>query len=265
MQNLKKIMTGLAVATGLAMTAPAALADGYQGAKGGYKAAPVYAPYNWGGLYVGANVGWIDKEFDWAFAPPIAGAVHQAYSLGSSEVTAGLHVGFQHQIGRFVIGVEMAYSPGNNEYARETNFGNNPNLDSEVRMLGLFQIGPRLGFAVTDQLLIYATAGYASASIHSRAVDVVTGVAAFDRSERHDGWYFGGGLEFAMTKHIILGVEYQRVDLGSQLHCASGGTGQCLGAGGGFVDRDIDATADIVRARLSFKLGRDHVESAPLK
>lgn len=214
---------------------------------------------SWSGIYIGANAGWAGQDFDWAFNPPIPMAAHQAYSLSQDSGIAGGQIGIQHQWGQIVLGVEAAFSGrfGDSD-AKEIGFGNNLAFDSSVRMGPIFTIGPRLGWAPSRQWMIYATGGFATANITSKAVDVVTGLDAFSASDRHNGWFAGGGVEFAINPNVILGVEYQRVSLDTEIHCPGD---ICLGAAGGFVDRDISGDIDIVRARLSFKLGR--VEEPP--
>lgn len=217
--------------------------------------ASAYDRYNWSGLYIGANAGWIGKDFDWAFNPAIPGAVHQAYSLSDDGGIVGGHIGFQHQWNSVVIGVEAAYSGTrvfDDSWALERNFGNNTALDSLARVNNILTIGPRVGWAPTNQWLLFVSGGFASANVQTAAIRLSTGNHEFQTSERHNGWYVGGGVEFALKRNVILGVEYQHIDFGKELHCP----GACLGAAGSFVDRDIDVTADIVRARLSFKLGR---------
>jgi len=59
-------------------------------------------------------------------------------------------------------------------------------------------------------------------------------------------------------------IEYKHVALDTERHCAGPPQGTCLGAAGAFVDRNINADADIVTARLSLKWDRDD-RIAPLK
>src|ERR1700687_2241455 len=63
-----------------------------------------YAPaYNWGGLYVGANIGWMGDDITGNFAP-----VNPAFlfNTSNSSTIAGVQLGIQHQMGNFVLGVE---------------------------------------------------------------------------------------------------------------------------------------------------------------
>lgn len=218
--------------------------------------APASAQYNWSGMYFGGHAGLISTDIDWAFNPAIPGAVHQAYSLGKDEGIIGGHAGIQHQFGGIVVGVEAGYSGTGsfgNGWMNERGFGNNNAFDSQTRIDSILQAGARLGWAPSTKWMLYVSGGYASAQIHSRAVNVTTGAVDFDDAKRHDGWYLGAGLDYALTSNWIVGLEYQRMEFDTARHCPGG---PCLGALGAFVDRDIDAVSDVIRARLSFKLGR---------
>jgi outer membrane immunogenic protein len=77
----------------------------------------------------------------------------------------------------------------------------------------------RLGYAF-DRWMIYGTGGVAYAK-----------AGPFDDT----GWVAGAGIEWAATNHIVPGIEYLHYGFGNFDH-----TG-------------IDANADVIRARISFK------------
>ena len=241
MTAFRKLLTGAAFAvamTGLSLSANA---------------------QNWGGLYVGANAGWIGKDFDWAFNPAIPGAVNQAYSLSADDTIVGGHIGIQHQWSNFVVGVEAAYSGSvDNDFTSRPRYGVGSG-DSLVSLGNIFTIGPRLGWAPNNQWLLFVGGGYAGANIKTAGRIPATGVLFNETSQFHDGWYVGGGVEFAITRNIIFGVEYQRIDLDTKLHCVN----SCVPSDTN--NHDMSATADIVRARLSFKLGRPDDKYESLK
>jgi outer membrane immunogenic protein len=247
------VVVAASAVVGLADTAQA---DGYAAPRVVYE-----RPANWTGLYGGIDGGWMGTNFDWAFNPPIPGAVHQAYSLKTDNGYVGVHAGYQHQLGAIVVGVEAASSISRTNWATEAGFGNNPCCDSETRLKNLITVGPRLGFAYSN-LLFYGTGGWAHADIDSRAM-LSGAIPLFDAGNNHNGWFAGGGLEVLVAKNAFIGIEYKHVALDTERHCA-GPAGTCLGAAGAFVDRDISADADIVTARLSLKWGRDD-RVAPLK
>ncbi len=234
-----------------------ALADGYE------KGKPSYAPAitggsNWGGLYFGANAGWVDKSYDWAFNPAIGGAPNQAFSLGQDQGIYGGHIGFQHQWGQFVAGVEVAYSGSRHDWATHTGYGIGASF-AEVRTGSLFTVGPRLGWAPNNQWLIFGSGGYARANVLTRGRSFTSGAAFQETSEAQDGYYLGGGVEYAVTPNIILGAEYQHVFLDDTFHCVN----TCIP--GNTNNHDISADMDIIRARVSFKLGRSEPAYEPMK
>lgn len=212
--------------------------------------------YNrWGGLYFGANAGWQSTDFDWKWDNPLVttGAETPQHDNG----IYGGHVGFQHQWGQIVVGVETAFS-GTGRFGSGFD-GSTCNVNAvyacEGGLRNLFTIGPRIGWAPSDQWLLFATGGYALGGLQTQAVLLANGVAVERTTERHDGWFVGGGVEFALTRNIILGAEYQRVSLDTELHSVTPATD----------NRQVSADIDIVRARLSFKLGRAEERYEPMK
>ncbi len=223
--------------------------------------ARAHGPTTWSGVYFGASAGWSGSEVDWAFNPAIGGAANQAYSFSDDDAVLGAHIGYQHQMGNLVLGVEAGYMQTLDDGSRRALFGNNAAFDSEVEIDGIFTIGGRLGYTPMSNVLLYATGGFATAEIESRAITVATGAVAFAAQERHNGWYAGVGVDYAISPNVVVGIEYQHISLGTERHCPDP---TCPGAGGGFVDRDIDAEIDVVKARVSFKFG-DRPAPAPLK
>jgi outer membrane immunogenic protein len=242
-------------------------------ALGGGAASADNTSYNWGGLYFGANVGWMGADVDWRFltpSPTSPTAVSHNYDNG----ILGGHVGIQHQFGMFVIGIEAAYSGtgafGQNRKETNCAFINPFTVERcDTRAVdSLFTIGPRFGWAPNSKWLVFLNGGFASARIETqlRTLDPVAfnGPEVFaSASRRHDGWYIGGGVEHALTPNWILGLEYQRVGLGAQTHCGANFLNRdCLppSSSAEFLRR-IDADIDIVRARVSYKIGRREPEA----
>lgn len=204
---------------------------------------------DWSGAYFGANIGWAHASYDWAFDPALAGAPNQAYSLGEDDGFLGGHAGVQVQIDQIVIGAEAAYSGSGafgDDWAQRPRFGIGTAV-STARIDRVFTVGPRLGWSPVDRLLLFADGGYATAHVRSAGRNPVNGQYVFQGEDRHHGYYLGGGVEFAATENIVLGVEYQRIDLSGETHCAA----PCAPASSN--NRDIDPTVDVVRARVSLK------------
>ena len=214
---------------------------------------------SWGGIYIGANAGWAGTSY----SSELRGFPGDKVSGDHDSAIAGIHVGIQHQFGHVLVGLEGAYSGA----AAFSSFGDRiPGGTSgclgvtalgfmfscEARLHNLFTFGPRLGWTPNEHWLLYVTGGFASGRISDQVILNATGRAVGMTSANHGGWFFGGGVEYALTRNWILGLEYQHVDFDSKFRCEQ------IVAGGCAADesRRGNADTDIVRARLSFKLGR---------
>jgi outer membrane immunogenic protein len=255
---MRRLLSSLVAATAVVGFSTVAGADGMPG-----RGVACCETSNWSGLYGGMSLGWMANDYDWAFNPAIGGAPHQAYSLHSSGGVIGLHAGYQHQFGSFVVGVE-AGGTSRSKIAREPGFGVGAAADSLLETRKIFTVGPRLGFVVSNWM-VYGTGGYAQGDIRSSGEVRATGVPVQDWEETHSGWFLGGGVEYLISKNVMFGLDYKHLDLGTEHHCfhlngAVGATCNHTNTN----ERDIKGTADIVSVRLSLKWGRDD-RVVPLK
>jgi len=259
--NATAIVSSVAIGL-LAGTTSIALADGY-----GRAAPSAPAIYNWTGFYIGGSVGGAWENFDWRFVNPPLTTVH-SFSATRDQGTFGGHVGAQIQFGSIVVGVE-AGGIGNfdREFATRVAVSPTgpcngiPGQICEGRMSDVFTIGPRLGLA-WDKWLVYGTGGWATGTVETQVLSG-TGTVSLDRtSHDQDGWFAGGGVEYALTQNLIFGVEYQHIDLGDDFHRSTADAGlPCPPIG--YHCRDIGASEDIVRARLSYKFSGNEWRAAP--
>lgn len=202
---------------------------------------------NWSGVYAGLGVGAIDGDTGFQFL----NGNSVPFDFGTSFV-GSVHVGAQHQFGNFLLGVEGSMIVGDingNTTCPNVNFTCHAEVDA------MWTVGPRLGFAFGN-VLLYGTAGYALGSVKTHVRNINTGVNFARSGEQHDGWFAGGGVEFALTNAVILGIDYKHIDLETETHL----TGQGINT-----QRDISPEFDVVQARLTFKIGRDEPRAVPLK
>ena len=248
----------------LAGTTSIALADGYGRAA---PSAPV--AYNWSGFYIGGSVGGAWESIDWRNVNP-APATLRSFSATKDEGTFGGHIGAQIQFGTIVVGVE-AGGLGTFDRYFTTTVGGTPctaivtivSPICEARMKEVFTVGPRLGFA-WDKFLVYGTGGWATGKVDTQFASGATGATFDHTSHDQDGWFAGGGIEYALTQNLIVGVEYQHIDLGNEDHLSRF---DLLGVPCQLSVncRDVSASEDIVRARLSYKFYGLESRAAPLK
>ena len=240
-------VVGAGVLGVLAGTTVGALADGF-GPPLGFGPAPLVAPaYNWTGVYFGGSIGGGWQNTDWRFTNPATGG---KFSANDGDGIGGVHVGAQIQINNIVAGAEVGgIWRFNDDFSgkRGCVLGTLNTREAKFRD-GVLTVGPRLGWAANNWLF-YGTGGYAEGTVASRVVEPDRVI--FDRTSRdQDGWFAGGGIEYALARNVIIGVEYKHVDLGTTFHHSSA-DGFAPGPNG----RDIGASEDIVLGRLSFQFG----------
>jgi len=175
-------------------------------------AAPIFT---WTGFYAGVNAGygWSDDDND---TIALADEDDNGCSVG------GAQVGYNYQIGSFVVGLEgdIQYA----DFGREGAF----DLDNNGEEDGVFEssdwfgtVRARAGVAL-GQALIYGTGGFAFA-------------------DDSNGWTAGGGLEYALTNNLSAKIEGLYVSLD--------------GDDSDIVGFDNETDFGVVRAGLNFRFG----------
>ena len=253
------LIVGVVVLVG---TSGLAVADGSR------RAHEAYAPaisYNWSGFYVGAHVGgaWADADQSYSITDHYVPA-GSSVNFDMSSFLAGGHIGLQHQFGRWVVGAELSLADVDLKETITSPFaspvGSNPvHLSADID--NLFLATARLGYSF-DAWLVYVKGGYASATIKTHSDDSANHFS--QDKDRHGGWTIGTGLEYMVRSNIILGVEYNFIDLNSKTHSSDVSGGGV--AAPTFMRHTIDADIHTVTARLSYKFDRERErEPMPLK
>lgn len=208
--------------------------------------------YNWSGLYLGGNVGWAGAKVSGDY---VTSAAVNHHNVKGSNGAFGLTAGLQHQWGQFVLGAEANYSWLGSEAS--TGAGTTDCLavlpatnECRARVNNLFTIGPRIGFAPSNQWLLFATAGYATGNINTKVINLTNGSTLGTSSLGHSGTFIGGGVEYAATQNWILGLEYQHVSLKSGRHFDANYGGCCTVTP---ETRDMKANVDTLRLRATYK------------
>ena len=151
--------------------------------------------YNWSGTYVGIGVGHTADSV--VNVPGVVGMENDSWFVSG-------FVGFNaHYANNLVLGVEadLGYSDQNGSA-----FGGL--LTQKTNFTGTLR--GRVGYAM-DRWLVYGTGGLALAN--SEATIVPLGLTD---TNLHVGWVAGAGIEYAMTKNMILRGQWLYHDLGSK-------------------------------------------------
>lgn len=196
--------------------------------------APLAAPtkVDWTGLHIGLNGGYGGGENSY----PVGGSLALGdvpYSLsGSGKLRnagfiGGAQIGYDLQFtNRMVVGLEAdfdwanvdghlglggALDTGSASYGAAAAAGTSLDWFGTVRA--------RLGYAVSDPLLVYVTGGWAygrtDTSYHLTVPDLSVDYAGSKKND-HNGWALGAGLDYAVTPNLSLRAEYLHVDFDSK-------------------------------------------------
>jgi outer membrane immunogenic protein len=247
MTRLNQFFRSIAVAM-LCFSATAAAA-------GGMNDPPAERPFIWSGTYVGVHAGYAWTDTGWDLRYPF-GAGTFSNSFDNSGAILGGHIGWQRQHGSWVTGIEVSLSGGfDSDTRRGINlFGASTagTLSTDINMLMLAT--GRLGYA-WDRSMVYVKGGYALARMKLDTDDNVPGDFISLTRDYYHGWTAGGGYEYMLTPNVILGLEYNYVDLNGNASAAvTNLAGTPVSAT--LARSEIDTTIHSVMARLSFKLGR---------
>jgi outer membrane immunogenic protein len=217
--------------------------------------APVAVPmtsYNWTGFYSATGLGgaWTDINGTYVSFPG------DHHNTSGNKFNYASMIGAQYQWGNWVLGIEGAYNKLlNKDYNQSFSVSDDclgvpavADRTCSSRVDNIWTVGARVGYA-WDRWMVFGTGGYANGKVYTKTNVTSTGALTSDTVESHGGWYAGVGAEYFVTKFwmsdVILGVEYQHIDLGTERHFDQLGVAANT--------RDMDATVDLVRARLVFK------------
>ena len=245
LNNMKLALAGCAT---LALSCSVAMADGMPAKGGSIKDAPVApTPFSWSGIYVGGNVGvgWSENTHTVTFASNNA---TERFAFDPTSWVGGVQIGAQRQMGNLVLGLETGITGGSFNERRVATVVPNTARVSDIDWL--FTLTPRIGYA-TSNWMAYFKGGYASAEVFRGTERANIGFQLTGNNRREDGWTVGGGVAFAVTPFISLGLDYSYVNLDVKprpTQFVAGGV--TLGTA-----QLSDVDMHLLTARVNFKLG----------
>jgi outer membrane immunogenic protein len=190
--------------------------------------------FTWTGFYVGVNAGygWSSNSNNNTVINPATGVFLSGGGGNNGGFVGGGQIGYNYQIGSFVIGAEtdIQYADVNHDRT----FGGSSSHN------GYFgTVRARAGYAF-DRTLIYATGGFAYGGISSDN---------FGNADSNGGWTLGGGAEYAFTNNLTAKVEglYVKLERNKNNYLAAAVPG---------VNYAIDNRNDgfgVIRAGLNYK------------
>jgi outer membrane immunogenic protein len=179
-------------------------------------------PCEWTGFYMGTHLGGGFNSLHMTLDDPNG----STWSLhpDSSGVIGGGQIGYNLQMGKFVLGLEADLSGCGIDgsaisYPPPLPFvgGSTVRSNEDIHWFGTLR--PRLGYTPIPHLLIYATGGLAYGDVNysvSESIDYYTGPLSGSSSGMKTGWTVGGGVEYGISKRWSVKAEYLFCDLGGE-------------------------------------------------
>lgn len=243
-----------------------------------------YTPQTWTGPYVGAFGGFtkqngekdetlrFDRNLDGAYGDQVSlsGTGANAFSPGFCDgnpygptaaqgcdgdaigVQAGVRLGYDYQLGRFVVGAVADLSTVDQEDS-VTGFSTTPASYTFTRTLSsMAAIRARVGYAY-GPALAYVTGGYAMGKVDNdfRTSNGANTFTARIDDDKADGYQLGGGVEVALAPHVTLTGEYLYASLDAGDHVIRVGQGTAP-ATNPFILAPNTTGTDMIRSNAKF-------------
>jgi outer membrane immunogenic protein len=239
--------------------------------------APVSPVFNWTGFYVGANVGYgksanndgvqfTDFPAGSGTATFAIGQTPRAISFDPKGFIGGLEAGYNWQNAALVLGVEADLSgagikdSGMFVFTGPISLGAPQTTTASSSLDWLATVRGRIGFTLTDRLLIFGTAGVAFGQVNNQMSIVASNpginfLATFNGSDKstRTGWVAGAGAEYALANNVFAKLEWLYYDLGTNTFSTPevlNGTTLPLG-----FNTSFKTNGNIVRFGVDFRLG----------
>jgi outer membrane immunogenic protein len=198
-----------------------------------YKAPPagvLPAAYDWTGFYIGGHVGYGWGQKDW----------RDNFGLNASSTPNGFlgggQVGYNYQIGQYVLGIEADGSwSGIKGGTTALGAAIDNNVDWTSTVTG------RAGMAF-DRWLVYGKGGVAFAGDRFRTNRYTP--ATLEVTDTRVGWTVGAGVEYAFAPAWSAKLEYNFMDFGTRAVSFAPGT-----------STDIDQQVHAVKFGINYKFG----------
>lgn len=157
--------------------------------------APVAAPYNWTGVYLGVNGG-----YGWARESWVDNTGAPSVSFSPKGGVFGGQLGYRWQWNQLVVGIEGTW-----DWASVKDFvvAAAP-FNEELKITSVYSVTGQVGWAM-DRFLPYVKGGWAGARTQFNFYNPAPSGSS---STTVNGWTLGGGIDYAIWQNWIIGIEY---------------------------------------------------------
>jgi outer membrane immunogenic protein len=156
----------------------------------------VNAETDWAGYYAGLSYGQYHNDIGGRFDS--AGSDYNLSGLDTKDNSFGIQVGYNYQMGNFVIGAEADYTPSNMDNSEVDSESDEQEFETE----NFYSLRARAGYAI-NKFLIYGTAGIA----HMES-ELKTENSTDKTTIDGQGAVFGVGVEYAVSDRFSMKLEY---------------------------------------------------------
>jgi outer membrane immunogenic protein len=174
-------------------------------------------PFSWTGFYLGGNIGgaWAHRN-----------VTDNLFGLNFSQTSDGVfigggQVGFNYQMGGFLLGVEADFDWAGNNNNNSNNGVAVPGVVGLIRVSAndkwISTVAARFGM-VFGQSLLYGKAGGGWVGADNFTITNLTTGASITggNSRSNSGFLLGAGYEYAFTNNWTAKIEYDYLGLGSR-------------------------------------------------
>lgn len=167
---------------------------------------------SWTGFYLGSRIGYGHANHDIQVESYQNGAeeieavapLFGVNGLDTSGLTGGGQIGFDMARGRFLFGVFGSYDLSSAETTVSL-------AGTEIKAIEKgdeFSLGARLGYLVAPRTMAYVLAAYTQSEFSFTGAGDTAGIPnGKTKDVTFDGLTVGGGVEFALTGNVFLGLE----------------------------------------------------------
>ncbi len=172
---------------------------------------------DWSGVYVGGKLGGAFSNLNWtqdlnSFTALSGVAPNTPVEFSPNGIAGGFLGGANLQLGQWIFGGEVSFSgTGLSQSVRSPFF---PATDTFSTTLDwLLTVEGRIGYS-WDRVMVFGKGGLAAtdATLKVTSTHPTHGGTA-SVTEFAKGWTIGGGIEYAAWNSVILGIEYDYMDI----------------------------------------------------
>ena len=210
---------------------------------------PARAETDWSGFYLGAHAGGIAAKEHWTWnqAGGYAASAGETHDPSVNGLIAGGQVGYLHQWGPWVAGVELSATTGH--LKDKSNSSTTPGVAFKTTIDWFATAAAKFGYA-QDDYLFYGLAGYAGTDIHTSVGR--PGISEFFEEVWQSGYLLGAGVDYKLSKHIVIGAQYNYMHIPERDRT---GVGQFEAGGSTGISESIRVGADyhVATIRMSWQ------------